>query len=202
MVINTEQHETIPKGIITMKSTLELRTRNEAAQANNQGPVNTNSCDMVAGAEENRATSSKTGHIGRIVAGTLISGLVGAIAAVAGPFAGAREHIITGSVLVIFSIAWTMLAVLSERWTNQPQRWAIAPAVFMALTGTVILVLAPTGNQLGWIWPPMVVALTVSIHSFSTGTAKPGPRVAGVPGLRGLDRVRCRWELRDLPRAS
>ena len=73
----------------------------------------------------------------------------------------AEEHVITGSVLVTFALAWAMLALLAERWTNQPQRWAIAPAVFMALTGTGILVFAPTGNQLGWVWPPVVVALTI-----------------------------------------
>src|SRR5439155_22843459 len=85
------------------------------------------------------------GHIGRIVAGTLVSGLVGAIVLVAGPFAGAREHVIAGSVLLAFALAWAMLAVLSERWTDQPQRWAWVPAASMALTGGTILALAPTG---------------------------------------------------------
>jgi pimeloyl-ACP methyl ester carboxylesterase len=109
----------------------------------------------------NRATPCEEGHIGRVVAGTLVSGLVAAIALVAGPFAGAKEHIITGSVLLTFAFAWAMLALLSERWTNQPQRWAIAPALFMAMTGTGILAFSPTGNQLGWVWPPVVVALTI-----------------------------------------
>jgi pimeloyl-ACP methyl ester carboxylesterase len=101
------------------------------------------------------------GHIGRIVAGTIIGGLVGAVALVVGPFAGATEHVITGSVLLVFAAAWTTLAVLSERWTDQPQRWAFVPAVFMALAGASILVFAPTGNQLGWVWPPVVAALAV-----------------------------------------
>ena len=35
------------------------------------------------------------GHIGRIVAGSIIGGLVGAVVAVVGPFAGAKEHVIT-----------------------------------------------------------------------------------------------------------
>jgi pimeloyl-ACP methyl ester carboxylesterase len=105
--------------------------------------------------------TSPGGHIGRIVAGSLIGGLVVAIALVFGSFAGAREHVITGSVLVTFAVAWGMLALLSERWTNQPQRWAIMPAVFTALTGAFILMFAPTGNQLGWVWPPVVFALTI-----------------------------------------
>jgi pimeloyl-ACP methyl ester carboxylesterase len=101
------------------------------------------------------------GHIGRIVAGCLIAGLVAAVVLVVGPLAGAQEHIITGSVLLTFAAAWAMLAVLSERWTDQPQRWAYVPAVFMALAGGTILALAPTGNQLGWVWPPVVAGLAV-----------------------------------------
>jgi len=101
------------------------------------------------------------GHIGRIVAGSMIGGLVGAMALVVGPFAGAPEHVITGSVLLVFSIAWAMLAVLSARWTDQPQRWAVVPAVVMAIAGATILAIAPTGNQLGWVWPPLVAWLAV-----------------------------------------
>ena len=144
-----------------MKNTLERPARNEAAVENDHGPANINSGDMVAAAGDTRATSSKTGHIGRIVAGSLLSGIVAAIALIAGPLAGAQEHIITGSVLITFSLAWAMLAVSSMRWTDQPQRWAITPAVLMAASGIFIVVLAPTGNQLGWIWPPTVAALTV-----------------------------------------
>ena len=101
------------------------------------------------------------GHIGRIVAGSLIGGFVGAIVLVAGPFAGAQEHVITGSVLLAFAAAWTVLAVLAERRTDQPQRWAFVPAAFMAFTGTTVLVVAPTGNEAGWVWPPVVAALAI-----------------------------------------
>ncbi len=106
-------------------------------------------------------TPAARGHIGRIVAGTLIGGLVTAVALVAGPLAGAREHEITGSVLVTFAAAWTALALLAERRTDQPQRWALAPATFMAVAGGAVLALAPTGNELGWVWPPVVAALAV-----------------------------------------
>ena len=44
-----------------------------------------------------------TGHIGRIVAWSVIGGLVGAVVAVVGPFAGSPEHVITGSVLLVFA---------------------------------------------------------------------------------------------------
>jgi pimeloyl-ACP methyl ester carboxylesterase len=108
-----------------------------------------------------QATPSNHGHIGRVVAGTLIGGFVTAVALVVGPIAGAREHVITGAVLITFAVAWAALAVLSERRTDQPQRWAIAPAVYMAVAGVAILLFAPTGNQLGWVWPPAVCALTI-----------------------------------------
>src|SRR4051812_11771126 len=101
------------------------------------------------------------GHIGRIVAGSLIGGLVAAIVLVTGPFAGAQEHVITGSVLLTFAAAWATMAVLSERRTDQPQRWAFVPAGFMAITGTFVLAVAPTGNEAGWVWPPVVAALAV-----------------------------------------
>ena len=105
------------------------------------------------------AIARKKGHVGRIVAGSLIGGLVTAVFLVAVPFAGRTEAVITGSVLLTFAAAWFALATLSQRWTDQPQRWAFVPASFMTLAGGVVLVLAPTGNELGWVWPPVVAAL-------------------------------------------
>ena len=67
------------------------------------------------------------GHIGLIVAGSLLSGLVAAIVLVAGPLGGSQEHVITGAVLLAFAFGWVLLAVLSTLWTDQPQRWAAVP---------------------------------------------------------------------------
>ena len=106
-------------------------------------------------------TAPARGHVGRIVAGSLIGGLVAAVFLVAVPFAGRTEAVITGSVLLTFAAAWFALAMLSQRWTDQPQRWAFVPAAFMAVAGAVVLVVAPTGNELGWVWPPVVFALAV-----------------------------------------
>lgn len=103
--------------------------------------------------------SAKKGHVGRIVTLTMLGGLLAAVAFVALPFAGAEEHVITGVVLLTFASAWAMLARLSTRWTDQPQRWAVVPAAVMGSSAVVVLVLAPTGNELGWIWPPAVFAL-------------------------------------------
>jgi len=54
------------------------------------------------------------------------------------------------------------MAALSILLTDQPQRWALAPAIFMALSGAMVL-LAPDDvvDALGWVWPPALLALVV-----------------------------------------
>lgn len=101
------------------------------------------------------------GHIGRIVAATMLGGLVLSIVAVVGPFAGAEEPVISGAALAVFAASWALLANLTARRTDQPQTWAYVPATVMAVAAATILVFAPTGNQAGWIWPPAIVALVV-----------------------------------------
>ena len=95
-----------------------------------------------------------TRHIGLIVTGCLTGGLVAALALVVGPVAGAQEHVITGTVLLMFSSSWALLATLSMLRTEQPERWAFALASFMALAGAALLVVAPSGvviDALGWV---------------------------------------------------
>src|SRR4051795_11733654 len=97
-------------------------------------------------------------NLGRIVAGSLLGGLVVALALVAGPVAGAPEHVITGAVLLAFASSWTLLATLSILWTTEPQGWAAMPAGFMAVAGAGLLAFAPGGSvidALGWLWPPV-----------------------------------------------
>src|SRR5215218_6389138 len=105
-----------------------------------------------------------------IVAGSLVAGLVAAIALVAGPFAGGREAAITGAILLGFAVGWALLAVLSVRVTDRPKRWATVPAAAMAITGAGLIVLAPGAaalTALGWVWPPLLLALVVwmTVHS-------------------------------------
>ena len=103
------------------------------------------------------------GRIGLIVAGSLAAGLVAALALVAAPFIPAREGVLTGVVLLGFAFGWALLAVLSVRFTDQPQRWAVAPAVFFAVAGLISLL--PTGSVVqkvfGWVWPPLLLGLVV-----------------------------------------
>jgi hypothetical protein len=75
------------------------------------------------------------GHIGWVVAGSLATGLVAAVVLAVAPFIPAEERAVTGAVLCGFALGWAMLAVLSVRFTDQPQRWAAAPALFMGVGG-------------------------------------------------------------------
>jgi hypothetical protein len=77
----------------------------------------------------------RKGHIGLIVAGSVLTGLIAALGLAVVVFGGAAEPVITGAVLWGFALGWAMLAVLSVRFTDQPQRWAVVPAVFMGVSG-------------------------------------------------------------------
>jgi len=104
------------------------------------------------------------GRIGLVVAGSLLGGLVAAIALVVGPLRGSQEHVITGAVLLGFAFGWASLALLSTLWTDQPQRWAAVPAVFIALFGASLIVFAPDARALdivSWVWPLPLLALVV-----------------------------------------
>jgi pimeloyl-ACP methyl ester carboxylesterase len=106
---------------------------------------------------------SRRGPIARIVAASLATGLLVALAVTLFAVPGAPEHVIAGWGLVGLALGWTMLAVLSARLTDQPQRWAAVPAVAAGVTGIALLLVAPGDGALttaGWIWPPVLFALT------------------------------------------
>jgi pimeloyl-ACP methyl ester carboxylesterase len=94
----------------------------------------------------------------------LVTGLVVGLLLVAAPFIPAEESELTGALLCGFGLGWAILAVLSVRFTDQPQRWAAAPALFMGLGG-LLLVAFGSGVQevLSWVWPPALLALVVWI---------------------------------------
>ncbi len=108
------------------------------------------------------AGQARTGRIGWIVAGSLATGLVAALLLVLAPFIPEQENDITGAVLWGFAIGWAMLAVLSVRFTDQPQRWAVVPAVFMGVSGLLLVAFGSGVNDaLHWVWPPALLALAV-----------------------------------------
>jgi len=108
------------------------------------------------------ARPSHKGRIGLVVAGSLATGLLAALVLVVAPFVPAEESGLIGAVLLGFALGWAMLAVLSARRTDQPQRWAFAPALFMGLGGLLLVVLGSDVHEaLQWVWPPALLALSV-----------------------------------------
>ncbi len=102
------------------------------------------------------------GHIGWVVAGSLCFGLLAALLLAAAPFIRPEEDDVTGAVLCGFALGWAMLALLSVRMTNQPQRWAAAAALFMGLGGLLLIGFGGTIREvLNWVWPPALLALVI-----------------------------------------
>ena len=80
----------------------------------------------------------------------------------AAPFVPPTENVLTGVVLLAFALGWPSLALLSIRFSDQPQRWAFMPAVFLALAGLVCLSGLPAVQTVfRWAWPPVLFALVV-----------------------------------------
>jgi pimeloyl-ACP methyl ester carboxylesterase len=101
-----------------------------------------------------------------IVIGSVAAGLIAALLLSLVAFTGNREQVITGAALLAFGFGWLLLAVLSTRWTDQPQRWALLPAAAMGAVGGLVVLLPlndPTMRLAGWIWAPLLAALAVWI---------------------------------------
>ncbi|MGZ5400222.1 MAG: alpha/beta fold hydrolase [Nocardioides sp.] len=105
-----------------------------------------------------------TGPMVRIIAASLAAGVAVVLLLTLVVFAGATEGVITGSILVGFGFGWALIAALTSRYTNRPQRWAAVPAATLGATGLGLLAADP-GNDamtgLNWVWPPAVMVLAV-----------------------------------------
>lgn len=109
-----------------------------------------------------RPGSRQKGHIGWVVAGSLAAGLVAALLLVAVPFVPAEISEVTGAVLCGFAVGWALLAVLSARFTDQPQPWAAIPAMFMGVGGLLLVAFGSGADDvLKWVWPPALLALAI-----------------------------------------
>jgi pimeloyl-ACP methyl ester carboxylesterase len=107
-------------------------------------------------------TPASRGHIGVVVAGSLAAGLFFALLLAFAPFIPPQEREVMGAVLCGFAVGWAMLAVLSTRFTDQPQRWAAVPAAFMGLGGVLLLAFGSgVDGVLSWVWPPALLALVI-----------------------------------------
>jgi hypothetical protein len=101
-------------------------------------------------------------RLGLIVAVSMVVGLLVAVVLVAAPFMPAKEHVLVGVVLLGFALGWALLAVLSVRFSDQPQRWAAAPAAFMGLASLAALSGSTAVHAVfRWMWPPVLLGLVV-----------------------------------------
>lgn len=116
-------------------------------------------------------------RIGWIVVASLFIGLAAALLLVAAPFIPAEESKVTGGLLCGFALGWATLAVLSRRFSDQPQSWAWAPALFMGISGLLLLAFGSSVQGfLSWIWPPTLLVLVVWMIIRSRQQLKSGSR--------------------------
>ena len=118
------------------------------------------------------------GHIGLVVLGSIAGGLILGLVLVLGVFGGGREDVITGAALIALAFGMLMLVGLARWRTDQPQSWALVPAVGIGVVGLALLILAPSDRvlgRLGWVWAVLLLLVVVwsvrgarrSLHNWS-----------------------------------
>jgi pimeloyl-ACP methyl ester carboxylesterase len=104
-----------------------------------------------------------TRNIAWIVIVSFVAAVLLSLVLVLVVFAGARENVISGAVLLAFAAGAVLLGVLSARRSDQPQGWALMAAGWIALAGTVLFiwpgVVATAG--IAWVAPVVLLALVV-----------------------------------------
>lgn len=108
------------------------------------------------------APLARRASIRRVVAASLATGLVAALLLAFAPFTRAEESAATGAVLCGFGLGWATLVVLSVGLTDQPQRWAVVPAVLMGTGGLLLVTFGSSVHPvLDWVWPPALLASVI-----------------------------------------
>ena len=99
-----------------------------------------------------------------VVAASLIVGFLLPVVLALGPASGGGESRMTGAALLGWGIGWALIASLSLRFTNQPQRWALVPAGILGVTGIALIAFAPGAtvmDLLAWVWPVPILLLAI-----------------------------------------
>jgi peptidoglycan/LPS O-acetylase OafA/YrhL len=103
--------------------------------------------------------------IGKIVVLSVGVGLAAAVLLPVIPLPTVDANFATAMVLFGFAIGWALLAALSVRLTDQPQRWAYAPALFMGVSAVLLLLLPDAVlDVLDWVWPPALLVLVAWVY--------------------------------------
>ena len=98
------------------------------------------------------------------IVGSFAAGALLAVALLLGPASGGTEPLVTGSVLFAFGLGWALMAVLTTRFSAQPQAWMAAPAAFLGSIGLGLIVFQPgpaVMDLLSWVWPPALAILAI-----------------------------------------
>ena len=109
-----------------------------------------------------RTTARATGSLGRITVASMAAGTLAAAVSTFVVLPSASEARVVGGALLAFAAGWAMLASLTTRYTNRPQRWAHIPAAALGVSGAVMALLnpgEPAMSRLPWLWAPALVAL-------------------------------------------
>ena len=114
-----------------------------------------------------------------LILGSLGAAAILAVALLLGPASGGSEPLVTGSVLLAFGLGWGLMALLSTRFTVQPQRWTAVPSAFLASIGFGLIVFQPgpvAMDLLSWVWPPALATLAIwmvaQVHRHLSGRGR------------------------------
>src|SRR3954452_4758269 len=91
-----------------------------------------------------------------------------------------------------------MLALLSVRITDQPQRWAAAPALFMGLGGLLLLGFGSSVHGvLDWLAARLAGVGDLDVRPRPSAASEPCRTLAALPGDRVVGACRDRRRLGD-----
>jgi len=104
-----------------------------------------------------------TRNIAWIVVVSLLTAVLLSLVLVLVVVAGARENVISAAVLFAFAAGAALLGVLSAGRSDQPQRWALIAAGWLALAGTVLVIWpgVVATEAIAWVAPVLLLALVV-----------------------------------------
>jgi hypothetical protein len=139
-----------------------------------------------------------------IIVAAMAAGLLVAVVLVAMPFVPAEPHVLTGLVLLAFALGRALLAVLSVRFSDQPQRWAAAPAAFLGLAGVPLSAAWPRWTRCSGGYGRQSCWDSSSGCCFGSNSrlSSRGARWLLYPVLAALVRGRCWRRLRDRARVT
>src|SRR5688500_15664405 len=102
-----------------------------------------------------------TRNIAWIVIVSILAAVLLSILLVVVVVAGARENVISAAVLLAFAAGALLLAVLSARLSDQPQRWGLIAAGWLALAGILFLIWPGVVSTaaIAWVAPVLLLAL-------------------------------------------